>query len=87
MARVKGAAVDASLRYARERFGEAGKSSPGPRTSSRVTALAGAPQFCQRVHGRMERTLELAGARNVRLDPGACVHRGDALCRFEATRE
>lgn len=49
-----------------------------------LTGFAGARQFCERVHGWMERTLELAGARNVRLAHTACVHRGDAVCRFEA---
>jgi len=49
-----------------------------------LTAFAGARQFCERVHGWMERTLELAGARDVRLAHTACVHRGDPLCQFEA---
>jgi uncharacterized protein (TIGR02265 family) len=50
-----------------------------------LAAFAGAPQFCERVYGWMERTLELAGARKVELAHSACVHRGDALCRYEAT--
>ncbi len=44
-----------------------------------------APQLCARFYGWMHRTLELAGARNLRSSHSACVHRGDALCRFEGT--
>lgn len=49
-----------------------------------LVGFAGAREFCERVHGWMERTLELSGARNVRLAHTACVHRGEAACRFEA---
>jgi hypothetical protein len=52
-----------------------------------LTGFAGARPFCDRVQGWMERTLELAGARNVRLAHSDCVHRGDPLCRFAATWE
>jgi hypothetical protein len=44
-----------------------------------------AAEFCARFHGWMHRTLELAGARNLRSSHSACVHRGDAVCRFEGT--
>lgn len=44
-----------------------------------------APEFCDRIYGWMERTLELAGAKNLRSTHSACVHRGDAVCRFEGT--
>jgi len=43
----------------------------------------GAPQFCDRIFGWMQRTLELAGAKNLRSAHSACVHRGDPVCRFE----
>jgi uncharacterized protein (TIGR02265 family) len=45
------------------------------------------PEFCERLHGWMERILELAGARNVRSAHSSCVHRGDAVCRFEGRWE
>lgn len=45
----------------------------------------GAPQFCERIYGWMQRTLELAGAKNLRSAHSACVHRGDATCRFEGS--
>ena len=61
--------------------------SEGKHAVIELAAFAGAPQFCERVYGWMERTLELAGAKSVRLVHAACVHRGDALCRYEATWE
>lgn len=45
----------------------------------------GAPQFCERIYGWMQRTLELAGARNLRSSHSSCVHRGDPVCRFEGS--
>ena len=45
----------------------------------------GAPQFCERIFGWMQRTLELAGAKNLRSAHSACVHRGDPVCRFEGS--
>lgn len=49
-----------------------------------LTALqGGAPQFCERIFGWMQRTLELAGAKALRSAHSACVHRGDPVCRFE----
>lgn len=43
----------------------------------------GGPQFCERFYGWMHRSLELAGARNLRGSHSACVYRGDPVCRFE----
>jgi len=43
----------------------------------------GAPQFCERIFGWMQRTLELAGANNLRSKHDLCVHRGGSACRFE----
>jgi hypothetical protein len=31
----------------------------------------------------MERTMELAGAKNLKSQHSLCVHRGDTVCRFE----
>ena len=45
----------------------------------------GATQFCERIYGWMQRTLELAGAKNLRSAHSACVHRGDPVCRFEGS--
>ena len=50
-----------------------------------LEGFEGAPQFCERIRGWMERTVELAGAKNLRAEHTLCVHRGDALCRFEGT--
>jgi uncharacterized protein (TIGR02265 family) len=47
----------------------------------------GAPQFCERIFGWMQRTLELAGARNLRSAHSTCVHRGGSVCRFEGSWE
>jgi len=56
------------------------------RAVAEIRGLDGsAPQFCERIFGWMQRTLELAGARNLRSAHSACVHRGDAACRFEGT--
>jgi hypothetical protein len=57
------------------------------RASMELVGFTGALQFCERVHGWMERTLELSGARGVRLVHSACVHRRDPVCRFEARWE
>jgi hypothetical protein len=48
-----------------------------------LTGFLGAPQFCDRIRGWMERTVSLAGARNLRSEHSQCVHRGDPVCRFE----
>ena len=42
-----------------------------------------APQYCARIYGWMTRILELTGARNLRTKHTLCIHRGDALCRWE----
>jgi hypothetical protein len=42
------------------------------------------PAHCRSVEGFMERSLELTGARGVRVTETACAARGDALCRFQA---
>lgn len=47
-----------------------------------LTGFSGAPQFCERILGWMEQTVELAGARDLRSDHPLCVHRGDDRCRF-----
>ncbi len=54
------------------------------RAVAEITGLdGGAPEFCERMLGWMERTVELAGGKRVRPAHPACVHRGDAVCRFE----
>jgi hypothetical protein len=138
MAQVKGTAVDASLRYVRERFGEPALAavlaalpeasceygvkgvyriffklgSPefiigraarvfssyydtgelrvvegrAGRAVVELSKLEGsAPEFCDRIYGWMERTLELAGAKGLRSAHSRCVHRGDEVCRFEGS--
>ena len=56
------------------------------RAVAELSGLQGsAPQFCERIYGWMQRTLELAGARNLRSGHTSCVHRGEAVCRFEGT--
>jgi hypothetical protein len=47
----------------------------------------GSPEFCERIYGWMQRTLELAGAKGLRSAHSLCVHRGDAVCRFEGDWE
>ncbi len=42
-------------------------------------------QFCERIYGWMQRTLELTGVRNLRSAHSRCLHRGDPVCRFEGT--
>jgi hypothetical protein len=83
LARVKGTAVQSSLRYVRERFGEALETRPGRCLADLRGFEGGAPQFCERIFGWMQRTLELAGAKNLRPRHDVCVHRGGAVCRFE----
>jgi hypothetical protein len=54
------------------------------RAVAEVASLeGGAPEFCERMLGWMERTLELAGAKGLRSAHSLCVHRGDPVCRFE----
>jgi uncharacterized protein (TIGR02265 family) len=58
------------------------------RTVVEMTGLEGsAPEFCERIYGWMHRTLELAGAKNLRSAHSLCTHRGDAVCRFEGSWE
>lgn len=40
------------------------------------------PEFCDRALGWMERTLELTGAKGIRMDHPTCVARGDAHCEY-----
>jgi hypothetical protein len=70
VAQVKGTAVQSPLRYV---------------VVDLVGFEGGAPQFCERIFGWMQRTLELAGAKNLRSAHSTCVHRGDAVCRFEGS--
>ena len=56
---------------------------PGRCVGELVGFQGGAPQFCERIFGWMQRTLELAGARNLRSKHELCVHRGAEACRFE----
>jgi uncharacterized protein (TIGR02265 family) len=63
------------------------ESGPG-RVAAEIAGLeGGAPQFCERIFGWMQRTLERAGAKNLRSAHSTCVHRGDAVCRFEGSWE
>jgi hypothetical protein len=52
-----------------------------------LVGFEGSPEFCQRIQGWMERTVELAGGRNLVPDHSQCLYRGDAVCRFEGTWE
>ena len=61
------------------------ESGPGRAVAELVGFEGGAPQFCERIFGWMQRTLELAGAKNLRSAHSACVHRGDPVCRFEGS--
>jgi hypothetical protein len=56
---------------------------PGRCVGELVGFEGGAPQFCERIFGWMQRTLELAGAKNLRSKHELCVHRGGSACRFE----
>ena len=47
-----------------------------------LSGFEGAPQFCERILGWMEKTVEMAGAKNLRSGHPRCVHRGDSTCRF-----
>jgi hypothetical protein len=50
-----------------------------------LTGFEGAPQFCARILGWMERTVTMAGAKDLVSAHSRCVHRGDPVCRFEGT--
>jgi hypothetical protein len=58
-------------------------SGPGFATVDLVDFPDGAPEYCERIRGWMERTMELAGAASLRSVHSLCVHRGDHVCRFE----
>ena len=57
-------------------------SGPGFATVDLVDFPDGAPEYCERIRGWMERTMELAGASQLRSVRSLCVHRGDRVCRF-----
>jgi len=59
------------------------ESGPGHCVAELRAFEGGAPQFCERIYGWMQRTLELAGAKNLRPKHQVCVHRGGPVCRFE----
>ncbi len=59
------------------------ESRPGRAVGELVGFEGGAPQFCERIFGWMQQTLERAGAKRLRAKHEVCVHRGGALCRFE----
>jgi hypothetical protein len=59
------------------------ESGPGRAVGELVGFEGGAPQFCERIFGWMQQTLERAGARNLRAKHDVCVHRGGPVCRFE----
>ena len=50
-----------------------------------LVEFEGSPEFCLRILGWMEKTMELAGAKHLVPDHSRCRHRGDAACRFEGT--
>ncbi|HXY40126.1 MAG TPA: DUF2378 family protein [Vicinamibacteria bacterium] len=50
-----------------------------------LQGFQGALPFCTHILGWMERTLELAGATDVRVVHASCLHRREAECRFEGT--
>lgn len=62
------------------------ESGPG-RAVLDLVDFEGSPEFCQRIVGWMERTVEMAGAKNLVPLHSQCRHRGDAVCRFEGTWE
>jgi hypothetical protein len=45
------------------------------------------PEFCDRALGWVERTLELTGAKGIRVDHPTCVVRGDARCEYRGRWE
>ena len=63
------------------------QSGPGLAVAELVGFEGGAPQFCERIYGWMQRTLEMSGAKGLRTAHSACVHRGDPACRFEGNWE
>jgi hypothetical protein len=63
------------------------ESGPGRAVLDLAGFDAGAPEFCQRILGWMEKTVEMAGARNLEPAHSLCRHRGDEVCRFEGRWE
>jgi hypothetical protein len=59
------------------------ESGPGHATVDLVGLEEGSVEFCERILGWMERTMELCGARNLRSAHSRCGHRGDPVCRFQ----
>ncbi len=59
------------------------ESGPGHATVDLVGFQEGTQEFCERILGWMERTMELSGARNLRASHARCLHRGDDACRFQ----
>jgi hypothetical protein len=45
----------------------------------------GALEYCERIYGWMERTLELGGAKNIRASHAQCLHQGAPSCLFEGS--
>jgi hypothetical protein len=89
--------MDTFLRFMREAQRQLGEKEPdvvrkmgrasrdyGLTTVYRILE-GGAPQVCERIFGWRQRTLELAGANNLRSAHSTCVHRGDGDCRFEGS--
>jgi hypothetical protein len=58
-------------------------SRPGHAAVDLVGFQESTPEFCERILGWMERTMELSGARNLRANHVRCLHRGDDVCRFQ----
>jgi len=52
-----------------------------------LSSFEGSPEFCQRILGWMERTMEMAGARKLVGLHSQCRYQGDPVCRFEGTWE
>jgi hypothetical protein len=75
VAKVKGTAVLSSPRYVRERFGE------GP--LARV--LEALPEADRKAFGHGVLASSWYGMDGLRSAHSVCVHRGDAVCRFEGT--
>jgi hypothetical protein len=60
------------------------ESGPG-RAVLDLDEFEGSPEFCLRILGWMEKTMEMAGARNLVPLHSRCRYRGDERCRFEGT--
>jgi len=60
------------------------ESGPG-RAVLDLTNFEGSREFCQRIQGWMERTMEMAGAKQLVPSHSQCCYEGDPVCRFEGT--